>query len=161
MERELARDLFAASAPVRDSSGSVIAAISIAAPTSRMSAKSISTVAPVLVDIDRLPNVLPWTGFRANLHAVAGDRNLAQRIARQIESRPGTWAAQTALAWSYLGLGDTTRALDALERATDRHETWFVWYTVADPLYDPVRRNPRFVALLTRVGLNENMFSRK
>ncbi|HEX6575451.1 MAG TPA: protein kinase [Gemmatimonadaceae bacterium] len=111
--------------------------------------------------IDRLPNVLPWTGFRANLHAVAGNRSIAERIAREIESRPRAWAAQTALAWTYLGLGDTTRALDALERATDLHETWFVWYTVADPLYDPVRKNPRFVALLRRVGLNQNMFSRK
>jgi DNA-binding IclR family transcriptional regulator len=58
---ELARDLFAASAPVRDSSGGVIAAISIAAPTSRMSAKSISTVAPALVDTAR--NISALLGY--------------------------------------------------------------------------------------------------
>ena len=43
---ELARDLFVASAPVRDSSGDVVAAISIAAPTSRVPAEKI----PVLAD---------------------------------------------------------------------------------------------------------------
>jgi DNA-binding IclR family transcriptional regulator len=47
---ELARDLFAASAPVRDSAGAVVAAISIAAPTSRISAKKIPSIAPDLVE---------------------------------------------------------------------------------------------------------------
>ena len=46
---ELASDLFVASAPVRDSSGKVVAAISIAAPTSRISAKKTPSVAPDLV----------------------------------------------------------------------------------------------------------------
>jgi serine/threonine-protein kinase len=110
--------------------------------------------------IDRLPDVLPWPGFKAYVHARAGDRATAERIAREIESRPTAWAAQTALAWSYLGLDDTTRALDALERATDTHETWFVWYAIADPIYDPARKSPRFATLLRRVGLNESMFSR-
>jgi hypothetical protein len=110
--------------------------------------------------IGRLPDVLPWPGFKAYVHARAGDRATAERIAREIESRPTAWAAQTALAWSYLGLDDTTRALDALERATDTHETWFVWYAIADPIYDPARKSPRFATLLRRVGLNESMFSR-
>jgi DNA-binding IclR family transcriptional regulator len=47
---ELALDLFAASAPIRDSTGAVVAAISIAAPTSRISAKKIPAIAPDLVD---------------------------------------------------------------------------------------------------------------
>ncbi|MGH9418422.1 MAG: IclR family transcriptional regulator [Thermoanaerobaculia bacterium] len=46
---ELAHDLFVASAPVRDSSGSVIAAISIAAPTSRVPAGKIPALAQDLV----------------------------------------------------------------------------------------------------------------
>ena len=48
---ELARDLFAASAPVRDSTGAVVAAISIAAPTSRMTTEKMPSIAPDLVEI--------------------------------------------------------------------------------------------------------------
>lgn len=110
--------------------------------------------------IDRLPNVLPWPGFRAFIHATTGDRETAMRIAREIESRPRAWSAQTALAWTYMGLNDTTRALDALERATDAHEMWFVWYTLGSRIYDPVRGTERFAALVRRVGLPEKIFAR-
>jgi serine/threonine-protein kinase len=110
--------------------------------------------------IDRLPNVLPWPGFRAFIHATTGDRETAMKIAHEIETRPRVWSAQTALAWTYMGLNDTTRALNALERATDAHEMWFVWYTLGSRIYDPVRGSARFAALVHRVGLPENIFTR-
>ena len=109
--------------------------------------------------IDHLPNVLPWPGFRANVHASAGDRETAMRIARDISAKPHAWSAQTALAWTYLGLQDTTRALDALERATDVHEMWYVWYSLGFRIYDPVRGSARFAALVRRVGLDEKIFT--
>src|SRR5687768_2227801 len=112
-----------------------------------------------LATIKRLPKVLPWPGFVAYFHAVTGDRTTAMRIARDIEARPDAWSSATGLAWAYLGLNDTTRALDALERATDNNEMWFIWYTFADVIYDPVRGSPRFNALIRRVGLDEKMFT--
>jgi serine/threonine-protein kinase len=110
--------------------------------------------------IDRLPNVLPWPGFRAFIHATTGDRATAMRIARDIESHPHAWSAQTALAWTYFGLNDTTRALNALEQATDAHEIWFVWYDLGSRIYDPVRGSERFAALVRRVGLDEKIFTK-
>lgn len=115
--------------------------------------------AKAIATIDHLPNVLPWPGFIASIHAVTGDRKTALRIVREIESRRNAWSAGTALAWAYLGLGDTTRGLDALERATDDREMWYVWFTAAHKIYDPVRGSPRFSALIRRVGLDEKLFT--
>lgn len=109
--------------------------------------------------IDRLPAVLPWPGFVAYVHAEAGDATTARRIAREIESGPRLWSASSALAWAYLGLGDTTRALNVLERANDDNEMWFMWYTIGDRIYDTVRGSPRFAALVRRVELDEKLFT--
>jgi len=49
-EGELARDLFAASAPVRDSTGEVVAAISIAAPSTRVSADKVDSIGRTLIE---------------------------------------------------------------------------------------------------------------
>ena len=112
-----------------------------------------------IATIDRITNVLPWPGFRAHYHAITGNTATAMRLVRDIEARRHEWAASSAVAWAYLGLKDTARALDALERATDDHEIWFMWYSIADPVYDPVRKSPRFAALVRRVGLDLKMFT--
>ena len=115
--------------------------------------------AKAIATIDHLPNVLPWPGLIAYVHAVAGDRATALRIVREIESRRGDWSAGTALGFAYLGLRDTTRAMDALERATEDHEMWYVWFSVAYRFYDPVRGSARFAAVLRRVGLDDKLFT--
>ena len=104
---------------------------------------------------NRLPSVLPWVGLRAYVHAVAGDRETARGIVRAVEARrPLPWSAEQTVAYAWLGIGDTARALDALERATDAREIWPNWVPLIDPLYDGVRRSHRFAALIRRVGLD-------
>ena len=108
---------------------------------------------------DGLPPVLPWPGFTAYMHAVTGDSAAAYRMIREFESRPRVWSANSAISWGYLGLGDTARALTALERATDNGEMWYVWYSARDRIYDSVRSSPRFAALLRRVELDDKIFA--
>jgi hypothetical protein len=56
-----------------------------------------------------------------------------------------------AMAQVHLGLGHWDHALEWLERACDARDVHLVLLP-ADPKWDPVRGNARFVALLKRCG---------
>ena len=54
----------------------------------------------------------------------------------------------------YLALGETALALDWLERAAEEHSPLIVYVRVA-PQFDGLRAEPRFQALLKRIGLDQ------
>jgi hypothetical protein len=54
---------------------------------------------------------------------------------------------------TYLGLGDTAKAISALERASDAKELWLITSDLGDPGYNPIRGSARFAKLLERVGV--------
>jgi hypothetical protein len=91
-------------------------------------------------------------GLRA--FAALGDTATALGRLRELErERPPRWLTATTRAYVMFGLGDTTEAMAALERATDAHEFWPAFGSVLDPMYDPIRSSARFHALLRRVNL--------
>jgi hypothetical protein len=51
-----------------------------------------------------------------------------------------------------LGMGDKEQALRWLEEGFSERSTALVWLKV-DPAYDPLRSEPRFQALLSKLGL--------
>ncbi|HEY4218788.1 MAG TPA: protein kinase, partial [Gemmatimonadaceae bacterium] len=84
-----------------------------------------------------VPQAAPWVGY---LIAASGDRAATASYIRQYESERGTNAfANATQAWTYLGAGDTTRALDALERAARAREPLSFSVPFAMPMYDPIR----------------------
>jgi DNA-binding winged helix-turn-helix (wHTH) protein/TolB-like protein/Tfp pilus assembly protein PilF len=56
------------------------------------------------------------------------------------------------LAMSYAETGSKDRAMASLERAWERH-MFHLPYINVDPIYDPLRSDPRFLDLLRRMGL--------
>ena len=87
------------------------------------------------------------TGSRALACALAGRREEATRI---LEAEPHvTYLDPPALA----ALGQTDRAFRALDELYREH--WGeMTLLAADPLYDPLRVDPRFAVLLRKIGLS-------
>jgi Tfp pilus assembly protein PilF len=100
--------------------------------------------------VDRAP------GFPSSIYVIAkaGDTATARQRLRALDAMtPQPADAETKRAYAYLGLGDATRALDALERATDRKEIWHAASGIPDPAFDTIRDSSRFKVLVRRVGL--------
>ena len=54
---------------------------------------------------------------------------------------------------AYLGLGETDQVFAWLERALNKKSNLMQWLAV-DPMFDPLRSDPRFLDLVHRVGLS-------
>ena len=96
---------------------------------------------------------LPFNGIAAYVLGATGDRTAAAEVVRELESRRGEWHVARALSYAYLGLGDTARALTALEASARAGEAPIM--PLADPMFDPVRRSARFAAAVRIYGLDE------
>ena len=57
-----------------------------------------------------------------------------------------------AIAAAYAGLGDATRGIEWLNRGIDQRDI-FIPENIFEPLLDPLRSDPRFEQVLTRMGL--------
>jgi serine/threonine-protein kinase len=85
--------------------------------------------------------------------ALSGDKDGARRILEQLhELARQRYVPQTCFATVHLGLGEHDRALDWLEAASRDGATPVAAIGV-HPLYDPLRSEPRFHALLRRTHL--------
>jgi len=108
-----------------------------------------------LVVAKRLRGAPPLTTELAWILAKAGDRDEASRIVDSLEALgPRPWASELVIFAARAGMGDTARALDALERSTAAHEFWPIYMPICDEMYDPIRQSRRFAAILRTVGLD-------
>ncbi len=100
-------------------------------------------------------------GAAMNL-ANAGDMAAAEAVTRQIEATPPRiFGREAGLVLAYLGLGDTARALDAMERAAagdgDLLYTSIAALSLAGGM-QTLRDNARFLAVLERYHLDPERF---
>lgn len=94
----------------------------------------------------------PWVeGLLGNAEARAGNRAGAERILAELRKRSSVqYVPPISRALILLGLGRKAEAVAALEQAVDDHSTSMV-YARVDPIFDPLRADPAFQALLTHI----------
>ena len=94
---------------------------------------------------------LPW--YKASLgyvYGASGDRAKAEQILRDLDELAKKQYVSPALPASvYLGLGEKAKALDWIEKAYEDRDPMLWWNT--DRLYDSVRNEPRFQAIMQKV----------
>jgi len=94
-----------------------------------------------------------YQGLLGYAYAISGDRPKAEQILRELEQMAKRqYVSSTAFADIHLGLGEKEKALDWLEKSYQDQES-ACWYLKIDPIYDSVRNEPRFQALLKKIGL--------
>jgi hypothetical protein len=86
-------------------------------------------------------------------YAVAGKRAEARKVIAELEQlSKGKYISPYFFAVIYAGLGERDQTFAWLERAyQERHQ--FMTLLGVEPLFDPLRSDPRFAGLVRRIGL--------
>lgn len=85
--------------------------------------------------------------------AVAGRREDALRTLAEVQSRlPDSYVSPSFIAAAYAELGEAEEALDWLEKGVAARDVEMLFVAV-DPAFDNLRDEPRFAALIKRVGV--------
>ena len=92
-------------------------------------------------------------GFLGYCHARSGREESARQILRDLE-RTGVPSPALQIAAVYLGLGDREAAFHWLHRACAERSMGVHWLKV-EPIWDPLRGDPRFTAVLRELRLSD------
>ena len=86
-------------------------------------------------------------------YAMAGKKAEAEEILKiNLEKRENQYVPSFMIATIYMGLGDKEKTLEWLERDWEEGgQGLMFWGLKSDKLFDPVRDDPRFQALLNKI----------
>jgi TolB-like protein/DNA-binding winged helix-turn-helix (wHTH) protein/Tfp pilus assembly protein PilF len=98
----------------------------------------------------------PWTlwdlGYAS---AVSGQRELAREVLAELHVQAQhAYVKSLAFAWIAIGLDETEQALSWLEQAYTERDPYLTLLN-ADPVYDRLRADPRFITLVQKIGLGK------
>ena len=100
-------------------------------------------------------NKVETTVALAQLHAVSGQIEEARKLIEVVEQdKLVIDQVYRGLALVYAALGENDTAFKCLEKSYERHEEAILSLKV-DPKVDPLRKDPRFIALLKKIGIEE------
>jgi tetratricopeptide (TPR) repeat protein len=87
-----------------------------------------------------------------NVEGMAGKKREARdMLARLNTLSQKKYVTPYGVALVYAGLGEKDQALNWLDKALDDRSHWLVWIRL-DPRWDPIRDEPRFKRIVSRVG---------
>ena len=90
-----------------------------------------------------------------HLDAVSGQQTAAREIISQLQQMSADrYVPSLYVALIYIGLGDNNQAFAWLDKAYEERCEYLV-YLPTEPMADPLRSDPRFPALLERLGLKK------
>jgi len=96
---------------------------------------------------------LVFLTYASSIYERAGDRVKAKAaVARLVELSKQTYVSPFLLAYAHIGVGDFDAAFEAFDRMCAVRGLGAIGVNV-NPLSDPIRHDPRFAALLKRLGL--------
>jgi TolB-like protein/DNA-binding winged helix-turn-helix (wHTH) protein/Tfp pilus assembly protein PilF len=100
---------------------------------------------------ERAPATL---GLLIYAYAQSGDRAHALRLLQELKTRKQRgYVPAAAFMFGFLGLRDYDQAFFWMEEAY-KEQSNFLQFLKVNPIFDPVRSDPRFLDLLRRVGLD-------
>ena len=104
-------------------------------------------------ELNKAHSIIGYLGYA---YALAGRTNEAQKILKDLLARRanGEYISPEQIALLLIGFGDKDQALSWLEKAYDEKIEQLILLNV-DPLYDSVRSDERFVALLRNMGFKK------
>ena len=89
----------------------------------------------------------------AHAEGTIGQRSEARQILAQLTEQARTrYVSGYAFSVMYLGMGEKNETLDSIERATRDHGDYFIKFIAVDPYFEPLRGDPRFEALVSRMA---------
>jgi pentatricopeptide repeat protein len=87
--------------------------------------------------------------------AVSGQRDQARQVLAELhEQAQHAYVRPLAFAWISIGLDEKDQAFAWLEKAYEEHDPYLTLLD-ADPVYDSLHADPRFIALLKKIGLRK------
>jgi len=99
-------------------------------------------------------------GLLGYAHGKAGKFAEARKILSELKARAsrGEYVPPVDVAVIHIALGEHEQALDALERILDDRGARIF---IVDPIFDPLRAEPRFMQIVERLGLSKTLVGRK
>ncbi len=112
-----------------------------------------------IADFKKVRELAPSTPFGladlAHVYAISGNKAQARKIIDELnEIAKHRYVSSWYAALIYTGLGEKEKAFSSLNKALEEHSVGLVTIKL-DPRFDPLRSDPRFKELLSRMGLSQ------